>query len=435
MATMLATAFREQMKETKDFSKMNEMNYSVSYGTGFLPLDYATGYIQEIDGQYKYELGLSDGSINTLIGNTGTGKTSLLVAMSCNIIKRFKHGAIFFEQAEVGTNIQRIKNLSGIRDNTDFTDRFIVRDAGITIESIYKRVCAIHDIKLANTSTYMYDTGIIDMMGNRVMKFEPTIFIVDSIKLVLSEKNAAAEEMNNMSGANNAKVNSEYYTKMVPLCREANIIMILVNHIAPRVSTDIVPQKSEFPYLSQNEHLSNAKLLQYISNLIMRLDIKAKLDPNSDKNNLFGISGTLVSVDIVKSRTNKSGRARCVLVFDQEIGFDPDLSMFMMLKMNDVLEGSGRYKIPGCDIKFTAKNFKELLYTNPEFYTAFNQFCFTYISDLLFDEYKRVKHESDILTSGRSAYDAIIEQFSGFAKNIEDDTKQIPSLVEEIETK
>ena len=422
------------MRQTKDFSKMSEMNYSVSYGTGFLPLDYATGYIQEIDGKYKYELGLSDGSINTLIGNAGTGKTSLLVAMACSIIKRFKHSAIFFEQAEVGTNIQRIKNLSGLRENTDFTDRFIVRDAGITIESIFKRVVAIHDIKLSRPDLYLYDTGMLDMMGKPVLKFEPTIFIVDSIKLVLSEKNTEAMEMNNMSGAVNAKTNSEYYTKMVPLCREANIIMILVNHITPKVNTSFIPEKSEFPYLSQHEHLSNAKLLQYISNLMMRLDIKAKLDPKDDKNP-FGISGTLVSVDIVKSRTNKSGRSRCMLVFDQDIGFDPDLSMFLMLKQNAILEGQGRYRIPDCDIKFTARNFKQTLYSNPEFYKAFNMFCFKYISSLLLDEYERVKRETDIISSGKSAYDAILEQFSsiGPVDKAKLDTKKKSKVDEEPE--
>ena len=39
--TMLATIFREQMKQTKDITKMTEMNYSVSYPTGFVNLDFA----------------------------------------------------------------------------------------------------------------------------------------------------------------------------------------------------------------------------------------------------------------------------------------------------------------------------------------------------------------------------------------------------------
>ena len=43
--TMLSTVFREAVKKTKDISQINEMNYSVSYPTGFLNLDFANGYI------------------------------------------------------------------------------------------------------------------------------------------------------------------------------------------------------------------------------------------------------------------------------------------------------------------------------------------------------------------------------------------------------
>ena len=395
--TLLATLFREKMKETKDITQMSEMTYSVSYGTGFLPLDYATGYIQKTDVGYTYELGISDGSINTLIGYSGTGKTSLLIAIACHIAKQFEHSAIFMDQAEVGTNITRLKNLSGFDSLEDFKKRFIVRDAGITTESIYRRVKAIHDLKVQNSKTYLYDTGIRDKAGKPIMKFEPTIYIVDSLKLVQSEKNSEADETNNMT--------------MVPLCRMANIIMILVNHITPKVSTTHYQEKSEFPYLNQNEHLSNGKLLQYISNLMIKLDIKAKLEL-SDNKNPFGISGTIVGLDMIKSRTSKSGRARCLLVYDQDIGFDADLSMFLMLKDNNILEGKGRYKLPNSDIRFTAKNFKQTLYSNPDFYNEFNTFCVNYIANLLAIDYERVQEQNKLINEGKTSYDIITKQFS-----------------------
>ena len=410
--TMLATIFREQMKKTKDLSKMSEMTYSVSYGTGFLPLDYATGYVQEVNGMYKFELGLSDGSINTLIGQSGVGKTSLLIAMACNIIKPFRTSSIFVEQAEVGTNIQRIKNLSGIRDDNGFVDRFIVRDAGITVESIFQRVKSIHDIKMSHKDQYLYDTGMVDMNGKPIYKFEPTVFIVDSVKLVLSEQNSSKDNTDNMTGANDAKANSQYYSKMVPLCRSANIIMILVNHITVKINTERTPQPSEFPFLGQNEHLGSAKLLHYISNLMLKLVTVGKYVRGKD-NNPFDIDGTLVGIDIVKSRTNKSGRQRCVLVFNQEVGFDQELSMFMMLKINGIIEGSGAYlRIPGCDVKFAAKNFKKILYSNEEFFNAFNACCFKFVRDRLIAEYQEIQKQSNMVVYERPSYDAIIANFS-----------------------
>ena len=410
--TMLATIFREQMKSTKDLSDKSEMTYSVSYGTGYLPLDYQIAYVQEINGMYRFELGISDGSINTLIGQSGVGKTSLLVAMGCNIIKPFKTSCVFMDQAEVGTNIQRIKNISGIRDDNGFANRFIIRDAGITTESVYRRVKAIHDIKMKNPSTYLYDTGMVDMKGKKIFKFEPTVYVVDSVKLVLSEQNISKDNTDNMTGANDAKANSQYYSKMVPLCRNANIIMILVNHITDQINTGYTPKPSEFPFLKQGEHLGSAKLLHYISNLMLKLVSGDKFVKGKDKNP-FDIDGSLVSIDIVKSRTNKSGRQRCVLVFNQEVGFDPELSMFVMLKMYNVLEGTGAYlRLPGCDIKFSAKNFKKLLYSNEEFFNVFTKTCVDLVKTRLIAEYEEMKRQSTMITHDKPSYDAIISNFT-----------------------
>ena len=183
--TMLSTVFREAVKKTKDISQINEMNYSVSYPTGFLNLDFANGYIQEVNGELKYELGISDGSINMIISDSGVGKTTLCTQIACNIAKQFRTSTVFYEQAEVGTNIQRIRNLSGFATDEEFRNRFIIRDAGITIESIYDRIKMIHDIKVDSSDDYIYDTGMVDMGGNEIYKYEPTIMIVDSVKMVM----------------------------------------------------------------------------------------------------------------------------------------------------------------------------------------------------------------------------------------------------------
>lgn len=407
--TLLSQAFRAQVKQTKDISQKNEMTYSVSYPTGFLNLDFANGYIQEVNGRLKYELGLSDGSINMIISNSGVGKTTICTQIATNIIKPFKTSTVFYEQAEIGTNIQRIKNLSGFRSDSEFSDRFIVRDSGITIESIYERVRMVHDIKVADPSTYLYDTGMIDMRGDPIYKFEPTVFIIDSVKMVLSKKNAESDETNNMAAATNAKANSEYYTKMVPLCREANIIMLLINHITTDINTGFLPKPSELAYLKQGEHISGGKSLTYIQNNIFRLDIKSKLKSEDS----FGITGSIVNVDIIKSRTNKSSRARCSLIFDQEVGYDPDLSLLLLLKENKILEGSGAYlKLPNYDKKFSQKQFKQVLYSDPQFYNTFVGVCLEYLKENLLSEYNRIRQEEEIKMQTTSPYEAILAQLN-----------------------
>ena len=402
--TLLSAAFREQVKQTKDFSMKSEMTYSVSYPTGFLPLDFVNGYIQEINGVKNFELGISDGSMNMLISDSGVGKTTICTQIACNIIKPFKTSCIFYELSEVGTNIQRIKNLTGM-DDDEFERRFIPRDSGVTTESIYRRTKMIHDIKITNQSDYLYDTGLKDKNGKPIFKFEPTVIIIDSVKLTLSEKNAEADETTNLSAAQGAKTNSEYYSKMIPLCRAANIIVLFINHITTDINTGFLPKKSELPYLKQGEHIAGGKNLTYIQNNIFRLDIKSKLKPEEG----LCIDGSLVNIDIVKSRTNTSSRAKCMLVFNQATGYDNDLSLFMMLKDRKILEGAGAFlKLPGYDKKFTQKKFKEELYSDPEFFRVFVNLCVDILKTELLEEYEKIKSENIINTETISPYDAMI---------------------------
>lgn len=405
---ILMEAFNEQVKKTKDITQASEMTYSVSYPTGFLNLDFANGYIQDINGMKHFELGLTDGSINMFISDSGLGKTTIACQAACNIIKPFENGAIFYEQAEVGTNIQRIKNLSGFSDD-EFVKRFKVRDAGITTQSLFRRVKMIYDSKMAHRDELTYDTGLRDFRGNPVIKFIPTIVIVDSVKMVMSQNNAENEESNNMEGATNAKANSEYYTRMVPMCRQANIIMILINHITTSINTGPFHQKPELSYLKEGEHISGGKSLTYIQNNIFRLDLKTKLKLGEG----FNIIGSIVSIDIVKSRSNKTSRGRCELVFDQDTGYDNDLSMFWMLKSNNMLEGSGAYlKLPGYEKKFSQRQFKDYLYSDQEFYNTFVNISYNYLTTTLIEEYEKIEAEKRSKITNMSPYEAILAKLN-----------------------
>lgn len=403
---LLMSAWQEQLKQTKDITQASEMTRSVSYPTGFLPLDVANGYIQEIDGKRSFELGLSDGSINMVISDSGLGKTTLVCQAACNIIRPFEHGAIFYEQAEVGTNIQRIFDLSGFTEE-EFVNRFKIRDAGITTQSTFRRVKMIYDMKMAHQKELMYNTGLIDMKGKPIYKFEPTIVIVDSVKMVMSEVNIEKDESSNMEGATNAKANSEYYTRMVPMCRMANIIIILINHITTDINTGLFHKKPELPYLKEGEHIVGGKTLTYIMNNIFRIDLKTKLKPEEG----FGITGSIVNMDVVKSRTNKTSRARCELVFDQDTGYDADLSLIWLLKSKNMLEGSGAYlKLPGYDKKFSLKQFKQVLYSDQEFYNTFVKICYDYLITGMVEEYERVQAELKARSSRTSPYETILTQ-------------------------
>lgn len=403
--TLLGAAFREQVKKTKDISMINEQQHSVAYSTGFLSIDFLNGTILNINDKKYFEVGIVDGSINAVIARSGAGKSTICTQWAANIIRPFKSACVFMDNAESGFLLSRAMQLSGFSQE-EFHKRFILRDAGINTESIYDRVRLIHDIKVDNPDEYTYDTGIVDEYGKPVIKFEPTVYILDSLKAIMPKK-LSEDEGSNMNGAITAKTNSDVFLRLVPLCREANIIMLIINHITQNGIGSFMPVKADLAYLKQNESLPGGKTTStYLQNNIFRLDEKSKLKESET----FGIDGAIVNVDIVKSRTNKAGKS-ATLVFDQNNGYDPDLSLFMYLKENSILEGSGAYlRLPDSDIKFSQKQFKNLLYTNQDFYNQFVNTCFKYLTQDILEREAKKKYDQLNTNGVISPYQAILNQ-------------------------
>jgi len=101
---------------------------------------------------------------------------------------------------------------------------------------------------------------------------------------------------------------------------------------------------------------------------MIRFDDNSKLKESE----AFGINGSLVDIGIVKSRTARAGQA-ATMVFDQELGFDADLSLFLMLKDAGKVKGAGAYLYLGDrdDMKFSQRQFKDKLSENEEFRKLF----------------------------------------------------------------
>jgi len=407
--TLLSAAFREQVKKTKDISMINEQQHSIAYSTGFLNIDFLNGTILEINGKKHFEVGIVDGSINAVIARSGAGKSTICAQWAANIIRPFPTSCVYMDNAESGFLLSRAIQLSGFSQD-EFKNRFILRDAGITTESVYNRIKLIHDIKVDNPEEYAYDTGIIDEYGKPIIKFEPTVYILDSLKAILP-KNLTDDEGSNMNGATTARINSDIFLRLVPLCREANIIMLVINHITKKGIGSFLPSKSDLAYLKQDESLPGGKTTStYLQNNIFRLDEKSKLKESE----AFGIDGSIVSVEIVKSRTNKAGKA-ATLVFDQNTGYDPDLSLYYYLKENNILEGAGAYlRLPGSDIKFSQKSFKHTLYNNPDFYNQFVSVCFKALTEDMLAREAKKKMEKDMMNGMASPYQAILQQLNTF---------------------
>lgn len=393
----LSKAFRKSIDDKKD-TRMQEAVFDVAYPSGFLSIDFLNGSIVKVNKDSKYySVGVIDGASITFIGRAGCGKTTLATQMGAEIIRPFPNACMFYDDIEGGSNGSRRAVLTKF-DNNEINDRIIYRNSGITAENFFERISEIHDLKINNREEYEYDTGLFDPLGNRIFKFEPTVYILDSLAMLTPDKLSEEEKLSGqMSATAMARTNTSVFKRIVPKLKAANIILLVINHINDKVDISAFAKtKSLVSWLKQDETLPGGKAAIYLANNIFRLDDNTKLKESEG----MGVYGTIVDLSIVKSRTNASGRS-VPLVLDYFSGFDPDLSLLLFLKSNNEVNAKGAYMsmVDYPELKFTQKGFKDKL-KEPEFYKAFTASCAKKLKELIREsENEDAEDEGPVISS------------------------------------
>ncbi|MBQ8131007.1 MAG: hypothetical protein IJ193_00785 [Bacilli bacterium] len=402
---LLAEEFRNAVAKDKDLRMRTEAKTDVGYPTGLTPFDFMNGYVIHVNNEEKnihqkyYCLGITDGSFNSIIGKSGSGKTTLCVQSAANIIRNFPTATCFIDTAEGGITTSRAEVLTGFHGE-EFRSRFIMRNTGITAENFYKRIKMIHDIKLANPDQYMYDTGRLDIFGNPLWTFEPTVYILDSVAVLYPENMLDDEELKAASGMNTAK-STQVVTQLVgaaiQMLKSANIIVLSVNHIKEQIATGPFMKAPDVKYLKPGEYLPKGKAVTLLSNNIIRLDVSTKLKPTET----FHVDGHIVNVSNMKSRSSAANHS-VPLVFEQNTGFNSVLSIIQFLKESNRINGSGvgLYFDDNKEFKFALGNVLEKL-ENPAFRKVFENVAFDQLSKLCVDSFQleNVSKNNDITNS------------------------------------
>ena len=157
--------------------------------------------------------------------------------------------------------------------------------------------------------------------------------------------------------------------------------------------------------MKQDESLPGGNSPIYLTNVLLRFDDNSKLKQDE----AFGIAGNMVDITLVKSRNNRAGKS-CTLVFDQDRGFDPELSLFVMLKNAKRINGAGAYLYIGnkSEYKFAQKNFKQKLREIPELRQAF----ITEVMDMLKSELEASTNGEAIQSHDYSLSNDILSQIN-----------------------
>lgn len=399
--------FRSSISKVKTSGINKQAEFDVMYSSGFLAVDYLNGTVVHVQskerGNFSYNsTGIVDGSTNTIIGRSGSGKSTLLTEMTGNIVRPFirkgMNTGIFIDDIEGSLPAVRKEFLLGL--TADEIEQFVdMRNTGITSENVFQRIVNIHKIKTTNRKDYEYDTGLYDTYGNRIYKLVPTVYIIDSLPMLLPEELAEDDELGgSMDASSIAKKNTALFKKMSQLCKEANIILFTVNHILDEIQMGFIPKAAQISGLKQGERLPGGKAAIYLANNMFRADDSLTLKESEG----FGINGSVVTITLVKSRTNATKRS-VPLIFNKTEGrFDKVLSLFYLLKTEGVFKGAGAYlfldEVP--DIKFSQKNFKSILESSSELQKAFANECYKVLSKYLSDT-------RNVASDNNMAYDNI----------------------------
>lgn len=380
--SLLSDMFREKVSKM-GYDMRNEAVPAIGYPTGFLNFDYLNGYIateknpETEEYEEYYNLGIEDGSYVSFIANTGVGKSTLVCQIAANIARRFETTTIFEDMIEAtGMNDSRRLELSKFTED-EYKKRYIIRNTGVTTESIYARIKMIHDLKIEHPEDFIYDTGRRDLQGKPIMKLEPTIYIIDSIAMLMPEKYIEEDELAGKSmGAASALIASNVFKMIIPLLKSANIILFGINHILEDVQMTAMPKKNPVPYLKQGERIPKGRTATFLANNIIRLDNANKLKVDEG----YHIEGSVIEASLVKSRA--SGKKKPTrLVLDFANGFDPWLSALETMKYNKLLYGGGASLAvdPEKQFKFSLGTFRDKVLNDQEFRNAFVKHSLDYL--------------------------------------------------------
>ena len=391
MAMDLKSQFRSKLSKVKTTGVNRSADFDVMYTTGFLSLDYLNGTVVHVNGEdrnFTYNsVGIVDGSANSIIGRSGSGKSTLTTQIAGNIVRPFIKKALptglYIDDIEGSLPWARKEFLLGL--TAEELDKYVdIRNAGITTENLYQRIQALHDAKVENRKDYEYDTGLYDTNGRRIFKLVPTVYIIDSLPMLMPESLAEDDELGgSMSASSIAKSNTMLIKMISQRLKDANIIMFTVNHILDDIQMGFLPKPAQISGLKQGERLPGGKAAIYLANNMFRADDSNTLKKDKD----YGIDGSVVNITLVKSRTNATKRS-IPLIFNKTEGrFDEILSLFHLIKSEGLFKGAGAYLyLDDCpDIKFSARTFKEILENSPELQEAFAKVAYSLLREFLSD--------------------------------------------------
>ena len=247
--------------------------------------------------------------------------------------------------------MSRIENISKLPGNFFYNDRYILKTGMVGLDIIKEMIVKVYKNKMQLKDQILVETEFSDEFGEKIKIFPPTVIIIDSITSVIEEtfnwenqKEVSDMEklQSNTDGARSAKSLKGFFKDILPLCKEANIIIYAINHINTNMSMNaFIPVGKQQNYLKQDESIPGGKTMLYYPFNIIKMIAK----PNDDYTEVSdGFNGHIVMIEPIKSSSNQSGNnskgISFELVFSFKNGFDPIRSLIEYGRNKGLIDGT-----------------------------------------------------------------------------------------------
>lgn len=321
----------------------------ISYKTGFPVLDYYLGYkVNVYDDEDNIidtypSIGITAGSYALFVGKPSSSKTTTAVQIASNIVREFDCGTVLHFDIEQAMNYTRIQALSKFK-MSEMDSKYVLKQGNTSIDEVYNSIMQIYFEKTKNPEAYLYNTGKMNEFGKEIRIFQPTVVILDSIAAISMHYNEndkndikTISELEGNTYANRlARDISQFFTKLLPRLRAANIILLAINQIKDKVDIGVVKSAAEFMYMKQNETTPGGWAPKFYAHIFLKFVAEGSSKFTEDDE---GFGGFGVTVDILKSRTNQAGRS-CHLIYDKVHGVDSIRSTLRFAKDYGLLNGN-----------------------------------------------------------------------------------------------
>lgn len=375
---LLIEELRSEEDKKEDLFSINAE--TDTYKTGIAPLDYALGYVvrvynedNTVADEYK-ALGISGGCNVMIIGKSSTAKTSTMLAIAANIVRKFDNGSIIHFDLEQAMNLSRARTMTKFTVDEIKGGKYILRQSDTSVEKIKRTLIKLYKKKKDNPETYKYKSGKKNELGEDIIVYEPTVVLIDSIPSMTVEMNEndkkdlkKIEEIT--SQTDRMRLTGEigrFYTDLLQYIKSVNIITMSINHIKVNPNMGIVKSPAELLYLKQDEALPGGKAPVYLAHILLKSVAigSAKFNLEDD-----GFDGFGIALQIIKSRSNQAGQT-VNLIYDKVRGIDPLRTCLLYAKEEGLLGGNknATYFVDDKEHKFPMKTVNQYFREHKEMY-------------------------------------------------------------------